>query len=432
MEALLFGALISATDPVAVMSIFHVRPVDANLHAVIFGESLLNDAASLVMFETIMHFIGKPFGVEHVLEACADFLIIFIGSVAIGSLRCFARLPSFCISHSTFPPRDSFVGTLTALAATLFFKHVGVKAYPTVEVTLFFVMSLSPYFIAQGLGLSGVVATLFAGIVMAHYTSYNISKSNRLLTRQLYHLGRTIAETFLFLYLGIEIIIYEHEFQFDLIIAAIVVVLAARAVHVWPLLGVANCKRAASERFDGRKKFVVWLCGLHGAVAFALAVLADKYRPPVANAGRIVTSTLATCVFTMFVCGIGVYYCVDKLGLVVGGGGGGHGGAHALANGGGGGGGGGGASGADDGTAARIGRADERIETQSSHEMGRFLYWDRRYFKPFFTNKSITGVGGPHMDGVERSGGAAAGGGGPVVVSLSESARHPGDELDYG
>jgi len=349
---LLFGSLISATDPVAVLSIFSSRPIDSNLYAVIFGESLLNDSASIVMYETILRFMSREIDAQNVVVAIGDFFVIFVGSILVG------------------------VGS--ALLATLFFKHVRVKEYPMLEVSLFVVFSLTPYFLAQGLGLSGIVAILFVGIIMAHYTYFNISKANRLLTKQIYHLFAHVSETFLFLYLGVELFIYDRDFSLSLVLASIFIVLVSRAVNVFPLMRIANCSLPENQQFNGKKQFIVWLSGLRGAVAFALAVLADKKgdpdvgesNPRIENAGKIVTTTLIVCVVTMFGGGFSVYYMLDKLGLVI----------------------------RDQQAAAE--EAQDRIE-QRTQEVGRFLYLDRRYFKPFLTNRHVTSVQGVSMDFVD-------------------------------
>ena len=88
-EALLFGSLISATDPVAVLSIFGKFPgIDENLYSVLLGESVLNDAVAIVLFETIVRFLGSSDVVtgNDVGVAIGRFIGSLLGSAVIGVL----------------------------------------------------------------------------------------------------------------------------------------------------------------------------------------------------------------------------------------------------------------------------------------------------------------------------------------------------------
>lgn len=87
-ESFAFGSLISATDPVSVLAIFKELDADVNLYAIVFGESIFNDAIGIVMYETVKN-LGtdedKTFGQEVTL-AIFQFTVIFIGSLLIGML----------------------------------------------------------------------------------------------------------------------------------------------------------------------------------------------------------------------------------------------------------------------------------------------------------------------------------------------------------
>ena len=84
-----FGSLISATDPVAVLAIFKQMDADENLYAIVFGESIFNDAISIVMYDTVKKMADSSDGSsksEQVLAATINFLVIFIGSILIGAM----------------------------------------------------------------------------------------------------------------------------------------------------------------------------------------------------------------------------------------------------------------------------------------------------------------------------------------------------------
>lgn len=86
-ESFAFGSLISATDPVSVLAVFKSMDADVNLFAIVFGESIFNDAIALVMFDTVMMVgeDGKSAGNE-ILSAIGSFFLIFTGSLVIGAV----------------------------------------------------------------------------------------------------------------------------------------------------------------------------------------------------------------------------------------------------------------------------------------------------------------------------------------------------------
>ena len=86
-ESFAFGSLISATDPVSVLAIFKEMDADVNLYAIVFGESIFNDAIGIVMYETVLKMgqNDRTMG-EEVLLATLDFVFIFLGSIIIGAL----------------------------------------------------------------------------------------------------------------------------------------------------------------------------------------------------------------------------------------------------------------------------------------------------------------------------------------------------------
>ena len=99
-ESFAFGSLISATDPVSVLAIFKEMDADVNLYAIVFGESIFNDAIGIVMYETVLKMGNNEKSVsEEILLATADFFIIFIGSIIIGAI--FALFISFLLKRQS-------------------------------------------------------------------------------------------------------------------------------------------------------------------------------------------------------------------------------------------------------------------------------------------------------------------------------------------
>ena len=99
LQCLIFGSLISATDPVTVLAIFQELGVNIDLYSLVFGESVLNDAVAIVLYKTLLTFLTAEVTFESILTAFGFFALIFVGSLAIG--------------------------TMFALAVSLLFKYLG-------------------------------------------------------------------------------------------------------------------------------------------------------------------------------------------------------------------------------------------------------------------------------------------------------------------
>ncbi len=91
LPSFVFGALISATDPVTVLAVFQALGVKIDLFSMVFGESVLNDAVALVLYRTLLGFKNTPFNGESLLAACVMFTKIFVLSTIIGCV-----LGAFC------------------------------------------------------------------------------------------------------------------------------------------------------------------------------------------------------------------------------------------------------------------------------------------------------------------------------------------------
>jgi solute carrier family 9 (sodium/hydrogen exchanger), member 6/7 len=132
-EAFSVGATLSATDPVTILAIFNLYKVEPKLYTVIFGESILNDAIAIVLFETAQRYKeGNAAGDLTFLtlfEAIGIFLLVFLGSLVIGVV----------------------VGTGTALAL----KYTRVRRFPKIESCLIVLIAYASYFFSNGVHMSG-------------------------------------------------------------------------------------------------------------------------------------------------------------------------------------------------------------------------------------------------------------------------------------
>lgn len=131
-EAMSVGATLSATDPITILAIFNTYKVDPKLYTIIFGESILNDAIAIVLFETAQKYTNTAAGKLTILslfESIGIFLLVFFGSMVIGIV----------------------VGLLTSLL--LKFTHV--RRDPKVESCLVILIAYASYFFANAVHMSG-------------------------------------------------------------------------------------------------------------------------------------------------------------------------------------------------------------------------------------------------------------------------------------
>jgi NhaP-type Na+/H+ or K+/H+ antiporter len=174
--------------------------------------------------------------------------------------------------------------------------------------------------------LSGVVATLFNAIVMSHYLSRNLSDEARRFTSSFFAFFGLIAETFVFLYLGVQgintIIIvkiillfshtnsllvlgFPHQYEFSVILAATLLALFARGINIFPVVSLINFTRKRDRQINYKQQLVLWWSGLRGAIAFVLALLIE---PVTENGSVLVSTTLVIVLITTFLFGGSEFY----------------------------------------------------------------------------------------------------------------------------
>ncbi|GBG62679.1 hypothetical protein CBR_g31696 [Chara braunii] len=270
LEAMMFGSLISAIDPVATLSIFQDVSAPSLLYNIVFGESVLNDASAIVLFRTFESFMNDQFSIATIGVALVWFCVNTVGSILIG----------FTVS----------------LACAYILQNIDQEnEYSKFELGFILLSAYFAYLLAEILSLSGIMALFFCGICNAHYGYYNISQVSKTTTRFAFEALAFLAEIFLFAYLGMQVVVLRHVVDKGLMIAAIPLCLLSRAVNIFPLAYIANKGRVRPITME--MKLMMWLCGLRGAVSYALAV-----NMPTDNRA-IETTTLFIVVFTTLVFG---------------------------------------------------------------------------------------------------------------------------------
>lgn len=270
LDATLFGALISSIDPVATLSVLSsvgIRENDA-MYILVAGEALLNDGAAIVLFKTLLDHLDGQGGFANEEETLADLV------TTVATKFCIVSLGSIAI------------GLVTGVACTVYFWMLRGRHVPVAEVGIFFIWALLPYYIADDVGLSSVIAmmaTLFfadvfvigrhnadaAGGDQIHYAECAVteqdavgshahaqrheegrrnplfSKSGQLSSVSRHHIDfvaevcSSLMETFIFAYLGL-FLFAEKRHDVPLSLIAILSCVGSRAVMVGVLSRILN------------------------------------------------------------------------------------------------------------------------------------------------------------------------------------------------
>ncbi|NWV80252.1 SL9A9 protein, partial [Dasyornis broadbenti] len=295
-DCLLFGSLMSATDPVTVLAIFHELNVDTDLYTLLFGESVLNDAVAIVLTHSISIYSPKvnpnAFDAAAFFQSVGNFLGIFAGSFAMGSSY----------------------GVVTALISFMHLtKFTKLCEFPMLETGLFFLLSWSAFLSAEAAGLTGIVAVLFCGVTQAHYTYNNLSPDSKMRTKQLFEFMNFLAENVIFCYMGLALFTFQnHIFNPLFIFGAFVGVFVARASNIYPLSFLLNLGR--KQKIPRNFQHMMMFSGLRGAIAFALAIRDTDSQ----SKQMMFTTALLIVFFTVWVFGGGTTPMLTWLQIRVG------------------------------------------------------------------------------------------------------------------
>ncbi|KAK9383156.1 Sodium/hydrogen exchanger family-domain-containing protein [Kockiozyma suomiensis] len=279
--ALGFGATLSATDPVTILSIFNAYKVDPKLYTIIFGESILNDAVSIVMFETTQQFHGDSATFTDLFNGIGIFLVTFTISLLIGAI----------------------VGVMTALIL----KHSSIRQFQSLETCIILLFAYASYFFSNGCHMSGIVSLLFCGITLKHYAYFNMSRRTQIATKLIFQTLAQLSENFIFIYLGLSMFTeVKLVYKPTLIIVTALGICISRWAAVFPLSKLLNfihkvraraLNRPVPEELPKEYQMMLFWAGLRGAVGVALAAGLEGEDSNALRATVLVVVVLTVIVF---------------------------------------------------------------------------------------------------------------------------------------
>ncbi|PFH48859.1 hypothetical protein AMATHDRAFT_64540 [Amanita thiersii Skay4041] len=299
LECLIFGSTLSATDPVTILAIFNQYKVDPKLYTIIFGESLLNDAVSIVMYETLTQFHGTEIYLRSLFHGIGIFLLSFSVSMALG--------------------------VVFGLAMSLLLKHSHLNHYPAIESCLVALCAYTCYFFSNGLSMSGIVSLLFCGITLKHYAYHTMSRRTQRASKYIFSTLAQLSENFIFIYLGMSLFtsaptsepVLSYVKPMFIMITTVAVVFT-RYAAVFPLSEAINfflkhARGQRNEELPHSYQMMLFWAGLRGAVGVALAA---GFKGN--NAKILRTTVLVVVVLTVLLFGGTTARMLEVLGIRTG------------------------------------------------------------------------------------------------------------------
>jgi monovalent cation:H+ antiporter, CPA1 family len=275
--ALVFGSIVSATDPVSVIALFRKLGVPKRLRVLLEGESLFNDGTAIVVFQLVLTIAITGTGSFNLANSVIDFLVIAGGGLAVGLL----------------------LGTLVSELIKRIDDYL-------IETTLTSVLAFGSFLVAEILGVSGVLAVVAAGLVNGNIGPRGMSPTTRIVVFNFWEYAAFLSNTFVFLLIGLQIDLAALFQSWQSILWAIAAILVARAVSIYGLSRIGRAIPLAWQH-------VLYWGGLRGAISLALA-LSLPTQLGGANS-QIQVMTFGVVLFTLIVQGLSMKPLVRRLGI---------------------------------------------------------------------------------------------------------------------
>ena len=348
-ECWIFGALISAIDPVSTLAIFESSHVEDDLFNLLFGESVLNDAVAIVLFRAANSFADPsyPPTATNIGKEVGMFFAVSFGSVGIG--LGVGMLMTISLKYFRMP-RDGL--------STVIFFICGYFAYQAAEVS----------------HLSGIISILLYGIFTGHYAKRNMSHTDALVSSKVSQILGWVMEELIFIDLGTTVLTDTiHDFNIGFIATSCCACILGRAANTFPISAGLNVLR--KRKIPCKTQAVMFFSGLRGAIAYGLSLKVET-----ANAELIQTTTLAIVIFTTIVIGGATLPLLEFMGIIS----------------------------PDKGDDDIPSLATQASQARRAVSRMWFLLLDRKYLLPFFVKKASLPKWGLGREGTGSDGGEEA------------------------
>jgi len=278
-EGLLFGAVIAATDPIAVVALFKSVGAPRELSVLMEGESLLNDGTAIVVFTLILSVI------KGTATGAGDLILEFGYTVGGGAA----------------------LGVAVGLAVSEIVKRVD---DPMIEITLTTIAAYGSFVSAEHFHVSGVIATVAAGMLCGNYAArQGMSPSTRIAVESFWDYTAFALNSMVFLLIGFEVSLSALSHVWLPIVVAYLAVLLSRGVVAG---GVTALLRPLGRPIPWSWSAVLWWGGLRGGICMVLAL---SLSPSLPNRELLINMTFGVVTLVILAHGFTISPLLTRLGL---------------------------------------------------------------------------------------------------------------------
>ena len=273
--AIVFGSLIAATDPIAVIALFRSLGVPKRLQVLVEGESLFNDGTAVVLFGLAL--VAFNTGSFSLSESLVGFLTVAGGGI--------------------------LLGTLLGLAVSFLISRVNEALIVT---SLTFTLAFGSFLVAEQFHLSGVLAVVVAGLISGNLGPKGMSPTTRIVVFNFWEFAAFLANSFVFLLIGLQVEIPQLIENWSAILVSIFAVLVARAIVVY---GATYYNKKVSLDWT----HVIFWGGLRGAISLALVLSLPLSLG--AERAQLQAMAFGVVLFTLLVQGLSMQPLIKKLNI---------------------------------------------------------------------------------------------------------------------
>ncbi len=300
LAAIAFGALISATDPVAVIAFFRTMGVSKRLTILVEGESLFNDGVAIVIFNLAIGAAAVTGATGEidltVSEALIEFVVVAFGGLGVGLFL--GYIVSYIILKNV---DDHLIETATTVALAFGSFLVAEEFGHIIGI--------------EGLHFSGILAVVAAGLMVGNVGSQNTSPTTQIALGNFWEFLAFAVNSLVFLLIGLEIEIAQLIPNIVPIIVAVAAILVSRGIIIYSLTWAHGRFLQPQRAIPTGYRHVMYWGGLRGAISLALAltISSDLFGEAIAEELRVMT--FGVVLFTLLGQGITIEKLINWLGL---------------------------------------------------------------------------------------------------------------------
>lgn len=281
-EALLFGSIVAATDPVAVVGVFRTLDAPRRLAVLVEGESLINDGVAITLYTVLIGLVTS--GNADVPAALGLFVREVAGGVIIGA----------------------FMGVVFSRITAVVDEHM-------IEMTLSTALAYGSYLAAQSIGTSGALACVAAGLVHGSYgRQVGMSERTRRLLDDLWEYFGFVVNAMVFLLVGFSSNLIALAASAEPVLVSIASVLVSRVVVIMIPPELMRLTRRLRVVTDAAERLVLIWGGLRGALTITLALALPA---EIANRQLFIDMAFGVVLFTLVVQGVTLSQVIQRTGL---------------------------------------------------------------------------------------------------------------------